>query len=119
MSGKPLASPGPSDDSHDISALDPHDLHFASMSKLVYYRDDNETLRFGVRNFEDLADPVYKPDTRQGEVYYNFTKIEKIGSDRYKIIDVNKVKKTYLVDTFVPFDGSYATLDKLLSASTV
>jgi len=111
--------PGPSDDSHDISALDPHDLHFASMSKLVYYRDENETLRFGVRNFEDLADPVYKPNTWQGEVYYNFTKIEKIGPDEYKTIDVSKVKKTYLVDPFGPFDGAYATLDKLLSASTV
>jgi len=77
----------------DMTKLDPHNLGFASLSKLVYYEDEKEVLRMGCNEFNDLTDEYYT-DTWRGESYVNFTSVRKLDEDLYESITETKVIKT-------------------------
>jgi hypothetical protein len=76
------------------SSLDPHSLGFASLSKLVYYTEDNQLLRIGCDEFDELSNPVSIPTEWRGESYQNFTTVEKLDEDLYRLITNTKVTKT-------------------------
>ena len=71
--------------------LNPKNLKFASLSKIVYYNDGK--LRVGCRTFDDLHKSISMPSSWDGEVYKNYTSIKKISDSEYQVIEVKSIKK--------------------------
>jgi len=89
--------------------------NIASLSKLVYYSDD-EMMRVGCEKFDDLQKTSIKPSNWPGELYRNFTTVEKITENEYRISVTSLLKKTYKPDG--SFLGELYSLEKTISADT-
>ena len=98
--------------------LNPNNLRFASMSKLVYYDDVNEKLRIGCRTFDELHNAISKPSTWDGERYNNYTSVRKINDSLYSVIEIESLKKAkkheYRWDIFSP----HTVLEKVISSKS-
>jgi len=98
-------------------SLDPHNLGFASLSKLVYYPEDKELLRIGCNEFDDLSDPVYVPTDWRGESYFNFTTVQKLDDDLYRSITEAKVTRTCKMGDRC-WDDANIVLEKVIGQSS-
>jgi hypothetical protein len=100
-----------------FESLNPGNMQFASLSKIIYYDNSNEKLRIGCGSFTDLPSGISQPADWNAEVDRSTRFIQKLNETHYGITEVHLLKKAKKMEPSWHILSPHWVLEKEVSLS--